>query len=57
MLGTGTLTRQIIIIQSRFPNIDFSKFSMPNRISQLSGVKEEFIMEKGYNPIIFNAWL
>ncbi len=57
MLGTGTLTRQIIIIQSRFPNIDFSKFSMPNRISQLSGVREEFIMEKGYNPIIFNAWL
>ena len=57
VLGSGSLTQQIIKIQSRFPEIDFSMFSMPNHISQLSGVRAEFIMERGYNPIIFNAWL
>lgn len=56
-LGSGTLIQQIIKIQSRFPEIDFSVFSLPNKISQISGVRAEFIMEKGYNPIIFNAWL
>lgn len=57
ILGSGSLTQQIIKIQSRFPEIDFSVFSMPRLISSISGVREEFIMEKGYNPIIFNAWL
>lgn len=56
-LGTGSLTQQIIKIQSRFPEIDFSVFSMPRQISSISGARAEFIMEKGYNPIIFNAWL
>lgn len=56
-LGSGSLTQQIVKIQSRFQGIDFSIFSMPNHISQISGVRAEFIMERGYNPIIFNAWL
>ena len=56
-LGTGSLTQQIIKIQSRFPEIDFSSFPMPRQISQISGIRAEFIMEKGYNPMIFNAWL
>lgn len=56
-LGSGSLTQQIIKIQSRFPEIDFSIFTMPHHISQLSGVRAEFITERGYNPIIFNAWL
>lgn len=56
-LGSGSLTQQIIKIQSRFPEIDFSVFAMPRQISSISGVRAEFIMEKGYNPMIFNAWL
>lgn len=56
-LGSGSLTQQLIKIQSRFPEIDFSSFTMPRQISQISGVRAEFIMEKGYNPMIFNAWL
>ena len=56
-LGSGSLTQQIIRIQSRFPEIDFSIFSMPRQISSISGARAEFIMEKGYNPMIFNAWL
>lgn len=56
-LGSGSLTQQIIKLQSRFPEIDFSIFSMPRQISQISGARAEFIMEKNYNPIIFNAWL
>ena len=56
-LGSGSLTQQIINIQSRFPQIDFSDFYMPQITSSVSGVRAEFIMEKGYNPIIFNAWL
>lgn len=57
ILGSGSLTQQIIRLQTRFPEIDFSIFSMPYQISQISGVRAEFIMEKNYNPIIFNAWL
>lgn len=56
-LGSGSLTQQIIKIQSRFPEVDFSVFPMPRQISQISGVRAEFILENGYNPIIFNAWL
>lgn len=56
-LGSGSLIQQILTVQLRFPEINFSTFSMPNQISQISGVRAEFIMEKGYNPIIFNAWL
>lgn len=56
-LGSGSLTQQIIKVQSRFPAIDFSVFHIPSYISQISGVRAEFIMERGYNPIIFNAWL
>ena len=56
-LGSGSLIQQIIKIQSRFPEISFSQFHMPRQISSISGVRAEFIMEKGYNPMIFNAWL
>lgn len=56
-LGSGSLIQQIIKLQSRFPEIDFSIFSMPRQISPISGARAEFIMEKNYNPIIFNAWL
>lgn len=56
-LGSGSLTKQIIVIQSHFPEIEFSIFSMPHRISSISGIREEFVLERGFNPIIFNAWL
>ena len=56
-LGSGSLIQQIIKLQSRFPEIDFSIFPMPHQISQISGTRAEFIIEKNYNPIIFNAWL
>ena len=57
MLGSGSLIQQIIKIQSKFVDLDFSIFTKPINISSISGIREEFIMEKGYNPIIFNAWL
>ena len=56
-LGSGSLTQQIKCIQAQHSEIDFSVFSMPHQIKPISGVRAEFIMEKGYNPIIFNAWL
>lgn len=56
-LGSGSLTQQIIKVQSLFPEIDFSIFPMPHHISSISGVRAEFILERGYNPVIFNAWL
>lgn len=56
-LGSGSLIQQIIKIQSKFAELDFSIFTKPVNISSISGTREEFIMEKGYNPIIFNAWL
>lgn len=57
ILGSGSLTQQLVIIQSRFPEIDFSIFPMPRNISSISGMRAEFILEKGYNPAIFNTWL
>ena len=56
-LGSGSLIRQIIKMQSKFTELDFSIYTKPVNISSISGIREEFIMEKGYNPIIFNAWL
>lgn len=56
-LGSGSLIQQILIVQLRFPKINFSAYSMPSQISKISGVRAEFIMERGYNPMIFNAWL
>ena len=57
ILGSGSVTQQLVIIQSRFPEIDFSIFPMPRKTSPISGIRAEFILEKGYNPAIFNAWL
>lgn len=56
-LGSGSLVQQIITLQLYFPEIDFSVFPTPRKISQISGARADFILEKGYNPIIFNAWL
>lgn len=56
-LGSGSLIQQIIILQSKFIDLDFSIFVKPSNFSSLSGIREEFIVEKGYNPTIFNAWL
>lgn len=56
-LGSGSLTQQMIQIQTHNTDIDFSMFSMPYQTSSISGTREEFIAETGYNPIIFNAWL
>lgn len=56
-LGSGSLIRQIIKMQSKFTELDFSIYTKPVNVSSISGTREEFIMEKGYNPIIFNAWL
>ena len=56
-LGSGSLIRQIIKMQSKFTELDLSIYTKPVNVSSISGTREEFIMEKGYNPIIFNAWL
>ena len=44
-------------MQSKFTELDLSIYTKPVNVSSISGTREEFIMEKGYNPIIFNAWL
>lgn len=56
-LGSGSLIQQIIKMQSKFTELDLSIYTKPVNVSSISGTREEFIMEKGYNPIIFNAWL
>lgn len=56
-LGSGSLIQQIMKVQLRFPEFDFSVFPKPDKVSPISGIRAEFIMERGYNPIIFNAWL
>ena len=57
ILGSGSLTQQIIHMQSHHSEIDFSAFTMLHQRSPISGIRAEFIMDTGYNPIIFNAWL
>ena len=56
-LGSGSLIQQLIKMQSKFTELDLSIYTKPVNVSSISGTREEFIMEKGYNPIIFNAWL
>lgn len=57
MLGTGSLTQQLIVLNSKYPDLGFSDFPVPTHMSALSGIRGDFIMKNGYNPIIFNAWL
>lgn len=56
-LGSGSLVQQIIKLQSKFSDLNFAMFAKPTSCSSISGIREEFIMDKGYNPTIFNAWL
>lgn len=57
MLGTGSLTHQLVFLNSHFPETNLINLPMPRKTTLLSGIRAEFIEQHGYNPMIFNAWL
>ncbi len=56
-MGSGSLVQQLMVLNVRYPNLPLSEIGFPTQVSPISGVRKEFITQKGYNPIIFNAWL
>lgn len=57
-LGTGSLTTQLQVLSSKSNGkLDFNEFKIPKQTSQSSGLRRDYILENGFNPAIFNAWL
>ena len=57
VMGSGSLSNLVIMLKSDFPEFKTENLSYPNTVSRLSGIKANFLLNHGYNPIIFNAWL
>ena len=57
LFGTGSLTLQLTLIQSKYPKLLENIFSFPKERTSLSGMRKRFIENHLFNPTIFNAWL
>ena len=57
ILGSGSLARFIMILKADFPEFHPENLSYPQQLSPLSGIRANFLVNHGYNPMIFNAWL
>ena len=57
ILGSGSLSCFINLLMADFPEFKISKLSYPQHVSNLSGIRANFLINHGYNPTIFNAWL
>ena len=57
-LGTGSLTTQLKVLSHKSRGLlDFSEYNLPKITSQISGIRQNYITENGFNPAIGNAWL
>lgn len=57
LLGSGSLTAQIAFINSHYPHINIKIPKSTAGISSLSGVRKDFVIQEGLNPVIFNIWV
>lgn len=57
ILGSGSLSCFLNLLMADFPEFKISKLSYPRHMSNLSGIRANFLINHGYNPAIFNAWL
>ena len=58
LLGTGSLVEQIKVLTNLYGDIfDYASIRLPQKSSQLSGIRHNYIKEHGFNPAIGNAWL
>lgn len=57
IMGSGSLSTLVMMLKTDFPEFKTENLSCPNIVSRLSGIKANFLLNHGYNPIIFNAWL
>ncbi len=57
ILGSGSLTAQIAFINSHYPHINIKIPKSTAGISSLSGVREDFVIQEGLNPVIFSIWV
>ena len=55
--GTGSLSMQIILLEAKYPGILPSEIHVPNKKTNISGIRKRFIENHILNPTIFNAWL
>lgn len=57
ILGSGSLTHMIFKLKTDFPEFKVENLSYPHTLSSISGIRANFLLNHGFNPIIFNAWL
>lgn len=57
ILGSGSLARMILKLKMDFPEFKAEKLTYPSNLAPISGIRANFLLNHGYNPIIFNAWL
>lgn len=57
MLGSGSLAHMIFKLQTEFSEFKVENLSFPSHLSSVSGIRANFLLNHGYHPIIFNAWL
>ena len=59
-LGSGSLVMQLQYLNehySCFDSLGFGNMLKPQNRSIVSGKREQFVKNRGFNPTIFNAWL
>lgn len=57
ILGSGSLAYMILKLKTDFPEFKVENLSYPPNMSSVSGIRANFLLNHGYHPIVFNAWL
>lgn len=57
ILGSGSLACMILKLKTDFPEFKAENLTCPPNLSPISGIRANFLLNHGFNPIIFNAWL
>ncbi len=47
----------ILKLKTDFPEFKAENLTCPPNLSPISGIRANFLLNHGFNPIIFNAWL
>ncbi|MDE7168154.1 MAG: hypothetical protein K2O28_04820 [Clostridia bacterium] len=57
-MGTGSLVTQLNVLSQKGNGVlDFNNLITPQKLTRISGLRHDYILENGFNPAIGNAWL
>lgn len=58
IMGTGSMIKQLEVLTIKYPNFNLlDELKLPNKKTDVSGIRLDFICQYGLNPFFFNTWL